>query len=62
MLGQDADAGALEGVPEVAGAIVVAGEEEPAGGGEGDGGDAAEDGLGDVLVQLAVCPEVEEPA
>ena len=52
----------LKYVPRVAVEVVVPSEEDPARLGERDRGDAAHDRVVRVLVQLAVCADVEEPA
>ena len=49
-----------ERVPHVAVEVVVAGQQEPPGPGEGDGGDAADDVVVAVQRQLLVSSDVEE--
>lgn len=53
---------ALHGVPDVAVEVVVAGEQQPAGLGEGDGGDAADDVVVRVHGELLVRADVEHAA
>jgi hypothetical protein len=62
MAGQDADPLALERIPHITGPVVIATEEDTAGDGKGDGGDAAEDVVVGEGVQFAVCADVEEAA
>lgn len=50
----------LHGVPDVAVEVIVAGQQEPAGPGEGDGGDAADDVVVAVQGQLLVSSDVEQ--
>lgn len=52
----------FEGVPHVAVEVVVAGEQQAAALGEGDGGDAADDVVVGIHHQLLVCPQVKQPA
>ena len=59
---KDADALALERVPDVAVEVIVPGKEDAPGRREGDRGDAAEDIVVRVLVQLAVGSQVKQPA
>ena len=60
MPGQHARPLRLHGVPDVAVEVVIAGQQEPAGPGEGDGGDAADDVVVAVQRQLLVSPDVKE--
>ncbi|KAG5457694.1 MAG: hypothetical protein BJ554DRAFT_2229 [Olpidium bornovanus] len=53
---------ALEGVPNVAVEIVVASKQQPAGNGERDRGDAAQNVVMRVLVELAVRPQIKQAA
>jgi hypothetical protein len=62
MTRQHADSLALEGIPNVAVEVVVASKEDATRDGEADRGDAAEDVVVGVLIQLAVRAEVEEAA
>lgn len=62
MPSENADAFALERVPDVAVEVVVTGEEDAPRDGEADRGDAAEDVVVRVLVEFAVGAEVEESA
>jgi len=59
--GEDSNALSLKRVPDVAVEVVVAGEEDASRDGEADRGDAAEDVVVSVLVQLAVRAKVEQP-
>lgn len=59
---EEEDLLSLEGVPDDAVVVVVAGEEEAAGDGEGDGGDTDEDLVRVVGHELAVSAEVPETA
>lgn len=52
----------LESIPDVTVVVIVTGEENPTRGGEGDGGDSAEDVVVNEGVELAVGSEVEELA
>ena len=60
MPGQHARPLRLHGVPDVAVEVVVAGQQEPPGPGEGDGGDAADDVVVAVQRQLLVSSDVEQ--
>lgn len=62
MASQDTCPLPFEGVPHVAVEVVVAGEQEAAALGEGDGGDAADDVVVRVHHQLLVRAQVEQPA
>jgi hypothetical protein len=60
--GEDADALALERVPDVARPVVVATKQDATRDGERDGGDTAQDVVVRVRVQLAVRADIEQPA
>jgi len=62
MAGKDADAVALEGVPDVAVEVVVAGEKVSPALRERHRGDPAQDVVGGVLHQLPVRPDVKQTA
>lgn len=59
---EDADAFALEGVPDITVVVIVAGEQHTTGDGEGDGRDAAKDIVVGVAVEFTVCAQVKELA
>ena len=62
MSGEHPDPFALERVPDITIVIVVSREQDPAGDGEGDRGDPAEDAVVGVRVELAIRAEVEKLA
>lgn len=62
MASQHTNALALEGVPNITGPVVVPTEKDTSGQGEADRGDAAENVVVDVRVELAVGTNVEQSA
>jgi len=62
MSGEHADALSFQGVPHVAGPVVVATKQNAAGDGEGDGGDTTQDVVVREGVQFTIRPDVEKSA